>query len=156
MIKIREFRDSDTESVYKISMLSFDEYYEPHMFSYFHTQWHTGQLVACSISGKVIGFISSSKLKDKTTARVLLLGVLPEWRNRNVGTTLLNTFRVKAMLDGIISITLEVRTSNDDARRFYHRYGFIETGILINYYKDSGTAFRMVAPVQSQQTLINN
>ncbi|MCQ2052576.1 MAG: GNAT family N-acetyltransferase [archaeon] len=149
MIEIREFRNSDVESIYTIATLSFDEYYEPYMFPYFHTQWHTGQLVACNISGNVIGFISSSKLKDRATARILLLGVLPEWRNRSVGTMLLNTFRIKAMLDGIIYMTLEVRTSNNDARRFYHRYGFIETDILTNYYEDSGNAFRMVAPVQN-------
>ena len=47
--------------------------------------------------------------------------------------------------------TLEVRTSNESARRFYRRNGFMETDILRGFYRDGGDGVRMVAPVQINQ-----
>ena len=58
---------------------------------------------------------------------------------------------MRAMLEGNIAITLEVRTSNTDARRFYKRNGFVETDILPQFYRDGGDGVRMSAPVQPNQ-----
>ena len=55
------------------------------------------------------------------------------------------------MMEGNISVVLEVRTTNEDARRFYRRNGFMETDILRNYYRDGGDGVRMSAPVQMNQ-----
>ena len=150
MIQIREFRESDTDALYDICLLSFDEYFDKAVFNYFRTQWRNGQLVACDISGRIVGFISSTRIEGRKV-RITLLGVLPEYRGKGVGKQLLDALRMKAMAEGQISITLEVRTTNMDARRFYKRNGFIETDILKGYYRDGGDGVRMTAPVQMNQ-----
>lgn len=150
MFQIREYRDSDAEVLYNIALQSFDEYFDPSVFSYFRTQWRSGQLVACDLAGNPIGFISSTRLGGRKL-RIMLFGVLPGYRNMGVGKQLLDSLRIKALMEGMISITLEVRTSNEDARRFYRRNGFMETDILRQYYRDGGDGVRMVAPVQMNQ-----
>ena len=150
MIQIRGFMKGDTDDLYSIALRSFDEYFEPSVFSFFDTQWHNGQLVACDIMGKPVGFITSER-QGSRKVRILLFGVLPEYRNKGVGKMLLDAFRIRAMLEGNIAITLEVRTSNTDARRFYKRNGFVETDILPHFYRDGGDGVRMSAPVQPNQ-----
>ena len=81
----------------------------------------------------------------------MLLGVLPEYRCRGIGKQLLDAFRMKAMLEGQIYIILEVRITNEGARRFYRRNGFVETDILKGYYRDGGDGVRMTGPVQNNQ-----
>ena len=150
MIQIRGFMIGDSDELFNIALRSFDEYFEPSVFSYYDTQWHNGQLVACDITGKPIGFITSERMGSRKV-RILLFGVLPEYRNMGIGRQLLDAFRMRAMLDGNISISLEVRTSNQSARRFYKRNGFIETDILPRYYRDGGDGVRMTAAVQNNQ-----
>ena len=150
MIQIREFRETDSDEVYSITLKSLDEFFDPNVFSYFRTQWRTGQLVACDVTGKVVGFLSSIKLGGRR-ARIMLFAVDPANRNMGIGRQLLDAFRMRAMLEGYISIILEVRTSNESARRFYRHNGFTETDILRQYYRDGGDGVRMTAPVQVNQ-----
>ena len=150
MFQIRDFREGDTDALYDITLRSFDEYFDPSVFAYFRTQWRTGQLVACDVAGRPVGFIAGTRVESRKV-RIMLFGVLPEYRNRGIGKQLLDAFRMRAMMEGYISVILEVRTSNTDARRFYLRNGFRETDILMHYYRDGGDGVRMAAPVQMNQ-----
>ena len=150
MIQIRDFMEGDTDALYDIALRSFDEYFDPSVFNYFRTQWRTGQLVACDVTGKPVGFIAGTRVESRKV-RIMLFGVLPEYRNMGIGKQLLDAFRMRAMMEGYISIILEVRTSNMEARRFYLRNGFRETDILMRYYRDGGDGVRMVSPVQMNQ-----
>ena len=150
MFQIRDFREGDTDALYDIALRSFDEYFDPSVFAYFRTQWRTGQLVACDVTGRPVGFIAGTRIESRKV-RIMLFGVLPEYRNKGVGKQLLDAFRMRAMMEGYISIVLEVRTSNIGARRFYLRNGFRETDILMQYYRDGGDGVRMAAPVQMNQ-----
>ena len=150
MFQIRDFREGDTDALYDIALRSFDEYFDPSVFAYFRTQWRTGQLVACDVTGRPVGFIAGTRIESRKV-RIMLFGVLPEYRNKGVGKQLLDALRMRAMMEGYISIVLEVRTSNIGARRFYLRNGFRETDILMHYYRDGGDGVRMAAPVQMNQ-----
>ena len=150
MIQIREYREGDADALYAITLQSFDEYFDPSVFSYFRTQWRAGQLVACDMTGRPVGFISATRMEGRKV-RIMLFGVLPQYRNMGIGKQLLDMFRMRAMLEGFVSMTLEVRTSNEAARRFYRRNGFMETDILRQFYRDGGDGVRMVAPVQINQ-----
>ena len=37
---------------------------------------------------------------------------------------------------GMKSILLEVRANNESAKRLYRSFGFVETGLISNYYKE--------------------
>ncbi|MCQ2056495.1 MAG: GNAT family N-acetyltransferase [archaeon] len=147
MFTIREFQTEDAAIVYSIMKKSLDQYYDPYMLHYFHNEWSGGQLVACDVLGTPIGALMSTKINNRR-ARIMMLAIEPVYRNRGIGHMLLDKFRFKALMEGIIRITLEVRFENIKARRFYIKNGFSETAILNGYYQDKGKGVRMDGPVQ--------
>lgn len=147
-MQIREYVREDNSSLCNIAINSLDEFYDPTVFGFMHDQWPAGQLVATDFTGKPIGFLISCKLEDRQ-ARIMLFAVDAKYRCRGIGKQLLDAFRLKAMLYGITAITLEVKPTNEVARRFYSHNGFIETMLLRNYYRDGSDGIRMDAAVQN-------
>ncbi len=139
---IRNYAEGDSDEVYSIALSSLDEMYDPSVFFYFHSQWPEGQLVACDDSLRPIGFLFSARI-DKE-AKIMMFAVRSDKRNKGIGQVLMDHFREVAMMSGVSSITLEVRTTNTDAMRFYHKNGFRDKEILHHFYKDGGDGLRMV------------
>jgi len=144
---IREYDPRDSDRLYEILRTSLDEFFRQEMISYFHLQWPKGQLVACDVTGRPIGFMSVSKI-DMTHARIMMFAVDRDHRSFGVGSQLMMHFRRVAMMNGINHISLEVRPSNMRAINFYRRHGFVATEVMKNYYNDGGDAVRMDAVVQ--------
>ena len=67
-------------------------------------------------------------------AHINNLAVLPELRGRGLGTQLLEVITHEAAQLGASVLTLEVRQSNEAARRLYERAGFYQDGVRKNYY----------------------
>lgn len=143
---VRDMKDGDTDTVFSITSRSLDQYYDPSVFFYFRSQWASGQLVACDFSGRPVGFLTSTRLTGDSV-RIMMFAVDPIYRSKGIGQSILNEFRRRAMMIGARNIVLEVRITNERARKFYRRNGFMETDILNNYYSDGGQGVRMVAPV---------
>lgn len=74
--------------------------------------------------GAAICFTGFSTFKAKETVNIHDLAVLPEYRNRGVGSVLLNAVEDFARMLGACKVTLEVRESNQAAERLYRRKGF--------------------------------
>lgn len=144
---IREFALGDVKGLHDITLKSMDEFYKPEVFYDFYSRWPAGQLVACNVIGKPVGYISTA-IVDDWVARILLFAVDPEYRGRGIGAQLLSAFRMKVVMSGVRYITLEVRTENHSARKFYKKNGFTETSVYENYYQDGGAAIRMDGPAQ--------
>jgi [ribosomal protein S18]-alanine N-acetyltransferase len=64
------------------------------------------------------------------------LAVDPGWRRRGVGGALLGFVLTAAAAEGAVRATLEVRRSNDAARRLYERFGFACAGVRAGYYRE--------------------
>jgi [ribosomal protein S18]-alanine N-acetyltransferase len=62
------------------------------------------------------------------------LAVRPGLRSRGIGTALLHHVLAEATTLGARRATLEVRASNQGARRLYERLGFYVAGTRKNYY----------------------
>jgi ribosomal-protein-alanine N-acetyltransferase len=62
------------------------------------------------------------------------LAIHPAYRRQGIGTALLKHAMHTAALLGARRATLEVRRSNEEARRIYERLGFETAGIRRNYY----------------------
>lgn len=62
------------------------------------------------------------------------LAVRPELRGRGLGTQLLEGVIAEAAHLGAVEVTLEVRESNEPARRLYEKAGFRRDGVRKNYY----------------------
>jgi [ribosomal protein S18]-alanine N-acetyltransferase len=62
------------------------------------------------------------------------LAILPELRCRGLGSLLIEAIIAEAGHLGAEMLTLEVRQSNEAARRLYERAGFFQDGIRKSYY----------------------
>jgi [ribosomal protein S18]-alanine N-acetyltransferase len=62
------------------------------------------------------------------------VAIRPEFRGRGIGTALLHHVLAEARNLGARRATLEVRASNEGARRLYDRLGFYVAGTRRNYY----------------------
>jgi ribosomal-protein-alanine N-acetyltransferase len=68
-------------------------------------------------------------------AHLVLLAVRPSHRRLGIGQRLLDWLLESARVAGMASIHLELRASNDAARRFYRAMGFYETVLVPGYYR---------------------
>lgn len=75
-------------------------------------------------------------------AHITTLVVAPDLRRRGIAAVLLEALLERAVARGATAATLEVRTSNEAARRLYRRFGFAPVGVRREYYPDgpSGTS----------------
>ncbi|HXI36466.1 MAG TPA: GNAT family N-acetyltransferase [Burkholderiales bacterium] len=68
-------------------------------------------------------------------AHLVLLAVRPTQRRLGIGQRLLEWLLESARTAGLASVHLELRSSNDVARRFYRAMGFYETVLVPGYYR---------------------
>ncbi len=68
-------------------------------------------------------------------AHLVLLAVRPSHRRLGIGQRLFRWLLDSARTAGMASIHLELRASNDAARRFYRAMGFYETVLVPGYYR---------------------
>ncbi len=137
--------EQDFSRVYSIILRSLDEYYAPEILFYFMAQWPRGQLVACTYTGKILGFICGSNLGPDRVG-VALFAVEGESRGKGIGSELLSTLKHHASTKGAHTVQLEVRKENADALKFYRSRGFIITELLSSFYNNGGDAIRMMGP----------
>ncbi len=76
-------------------------------------------------------------------AHLSLLAVRPGYQRQGIGRTLIEWLEGSARTAGIFDIRLELRATNDSARRFYERLGYRETGVKSGYYCGREDALRM-------------
>jgi len=144
MMFVRQMLVSDIDRVNEIARLSLDEEYVREVFFLFIGGWPAGQLVAVSDIGEVIGFLSGARLtQDKVT--IPLFAVAPRYRRANVGSRLMEEFKIRTIMDGKQFIQLEVKETNVSAISFYKKMGFTAVEYLNCFYNDGGNAVRMIS-----------
>jgi ribosomal protein S18 acetylase RimI-like enzyme len=77
-------------------------------------------------------------------AHLVLLAVRPALRRRGIGRRLVDWLMESAQTAGMASVHLELRASNEAARRFYRALGFSETVLMPKYYNGREAAMRMI------------
>jgi len=136
---IREFKPEDLEEVIEIADTSLTERYFPTLFMDIYQAWPQGFLVA--ESKNILGFIAGNKIYNE--ARILMLAVREKYRRKGIGTNLLRRFLSVCKKEGLVSIRLEVRTTNTGAITFYKKFGFHIISFIPNYYSNGDTAYVM-------------
>lgn len=86
-------------------------------------------------------------------AHLNLLGVDPSWRSLGIGIRLLTWLEQCAVTAGIEQCQLEVRESNDFARKFYSNHGYHEVENVPGYYQRKEDAIRMSRFLQEPHLL---
>ena len=66
------------------------------------------------------------------------IAVHPDYRGRGIGEKLVLAMLELARNSGIAGVTLEVRVSNNAAKKLYNKLGFVDSGIRKGYYSDTG------------------
>jgi ribosomal-protein-alanine N-acetyltransferase len=85
--------------------------------------------------GAIVGFAGAWLVMDE--AHITTLGVHPEYRGRGIGERLFAEILAEAIRRGVQHASLEVRESNESARRLYEKYGFAPVARRRGYYSDN-------------------
>lgn len=83
-------------------------------------------------AGKVVGYVGSQSVMGE--ADMMNLAVQPEYRRKGIGRGLVQTLVHRLSKNGVYSLTLEVRASNETAITLYRNLGFAQVGRRPNYY----------------------
>ena len=98
-------------------------------------------VLVASVNGVIEGFAIMKFLDDD--AHLLLLAVQPKSRQTGIGRAMVAWLEKSCHTAGIQRIRLEVRASNEAARRFYEKLGFGFVGQVAAYYEKREAAVVM-------------
>ena len=84
--------------------------------------------------GEVAGYIGSQTVPDESD--MMNVAVHPDCRRRGIAEALVNALCKALKERGSVSLTLEVRASNDPAKALYDKLGFEQVGRRPNYYRN--------------------
>jgi ribosomal-protein-alanine N-acetyltransferase len=85
-------------------------------------------------AGRAVGFCSFWRVLDEL--HINNLAVMPDVRREGIASLLLAHVLREGARHGAVRATLEVRRSNEPARRLYERFGFSVAGIRHGYYSN--------------------
>jgi ribosomal-protein-alanine N-acetyltransferase len=83
--------------------------------------------------GCVLGYIGSQTVMGE--ADMMNVAVHPEYRRRGIAQALVNGLIDALRCNDVTSLTLEVRATNEPAKRMYEKLGFQQVGVRKNYYR---------------------
>lgn len=95
--------------------------------------------------GDVVGYGGIMVVGD--VADVQTIGTVEAVQGRGIGAAQLRWMIAEAAARGATSLLLEVRASNDAARRLYARHGFTDVGTRRRYYPGGEDAVVMLRPL---------
>ena len=133
---------NDIPAIASIVRDALRENYPTSLYLDIHRWWRDGFLVA-DLDGHPVGFLAAVLSADGQ-ARVLMFAVTSGFRRRGFGSQMMNAFIQVCAMRGIRRIELEVRISNDEAIRFYKRYGFEIAQNLPKFYTDGEDGYKMI------------
>ncbi len=84
--------------------------------------------------GALLGYVCFWMVFDEL--HLMNLSVHPEWRRMGIGEGLARWTLSRAKENGARLATLEVRVSNEAAKRLYEKLGFKVTAVRHGYYRD--------------------
>ena len=122
-VTVRRGEPDDLEAVARIQALS------PGASQWSPADYLAHELTVAVYEGQVAGFVVARRVAE-AESEVLNLAVEPTQRWRGIGRLLLD--EIKLQHRG--AIFLEVRESNQNARRFYRSLGFQEITVRPGYY----------------------
>jgi len=142
MVIIRECTADDLDKVAFIAEVSLKEEYDMEIFMKIKEATNTIFLLA-SHRGKTVGYISGVH-EDKNSSRILMLAVLPTFRNMGIGNTLFENYTNICGKEGLRWISLEVRVTNKNAIEFYKKRGFQAVETVDDFYTNGQSCLRMI------------
>jgi len=131
MIMIAPMKERDIPQVVEIERLSFKF---PKPESVFREDEH--KYLVAKEENQIVGYIGIEKVLDEV--HIINMAVHPDYRGQGIGKRLM-----QHVLNEEEVFFLEVRISNENAKKVYERYGFKVINTRKGYYADGEDAFVM-------------
>ncbi|MGE5175061.1 MAG: ribosomal protein S18-alanine N-acetyltransferase [Hyphomicrobiales bacterium] len=121
------------DEIVAIERASFSDPWSREMFRSEITLLDGSYARVAELEGKVVGYLLAILVVDE--AHLGNLAVHPDHRRAGIAQRLLDDLLRTCRRTGVRRVTLEVRESNEGARKFYYRNEFIDVAIRKNYYR---------------------
>jgi ribosomal-protein-alanine N-acetyltransferase len=129
---IRNACAGDLAAIVAIERASFSDPWSRGMFATHLGLRGDDVFLAAELDGELLGYAVSRTVGDE--AELLNIAVAPSHRGRGVGRRLLDSIIGAARATGAQQMWLEVRASNDGARKLYESRGFVAISVRKGYY----------------------
>lgn len=133
---VRKMTLEDFDQVVAIDQLSFSLPWPARSFHFELTDNPASRCWVTELDGRVVGMLVAWLIVDEI--HIATIATHPDFRGRGIGRNLLSHALRSAMDEGVVKSFLEVRESNEVARKMYRSFGFVEDGRRKEYYKDNG------------------
>lgn len=134
-ITFRLMNEQDIDDVLKVEHESFSVPWSREAFYNEITKNQFAAYIVIEENGQVIGYSGTWVVTDE--AHVTNVAILPQYRGRKLGEAMMKKLMEIASELGAKTMTLEVRVSNEVARKLYRKLGFQDGSIRKNYYTDN-------------------
>ncbi|WP_137289446.1 ribosomal protein S18-alanine N-acetyltransferase [Natronorubrum halophilum] len=141
---VRPAERADLLAVVRIETESFSQPWPYDAFERFLGE--PGFLVAVEGATAVTGYIVADITQNfgQQLGHVKDIAVHPDYRGTGIGSALLSRSLAVLTARGADTVKLEVRRSNDDAKRLYREFGFEPLRFVPDYYGDDEDAIVMI------------
>ena len=140
MVDIRDMNMADLE-VFKDRLLEdFDDFWNIAVLEN-ELQNENSKYIVAKINDDIVGFAGIWKSVDDI--HITNIVVKKNSRNKGIGSILLEELIEIAKKQNIMSITLEVNSTNYSAVKLYTKYGFKKVGLRKKYYHNQDDALIM-------------
>ncbi|ELY48988.1 ribosomal protein S18-alanine N-acetyltransferase [Natronorubrum bangense] len=147
-LSIRAAERADLLAVARIENESFAQPWPYNAFERFLGE--PGFLVALDGADAIVGYIVADVTQNfgQRLGHVKDIAVYPDRRGTGVGTALLTQALAVLAAHGAETVKLEVRCSNDGAKRLYREFGFEPLRLAPGYYEDGEDAIVMIRKLE--------
>ena len=147
-IKIRRMKESDVLAIANLEAACFEHPWPEKEIRYEITENPVAKIyVAVNKEGIIVGYIDFMITFDSAT--ISRLSVISDYRRRGIAQALLDQMVkiCKEQEEPVEFITLEVRNSNEPAKKLYKKNGWDEITVKKGYYDDGEAAIYMVRSI---------
>lgn len=131
---IRRMKKADIDGVHKVEVNCFEDPWSKKSLMDELKNDRALYLVA-ELEGKIVGYVGIWLILDE--GHITNVAVHSDYRGRKIGDKLVSSLVEACKESGIVSMTLEVRRSNEVAQNLYKKYGFKMAGVRKEYYSNN-------------------
>ena len=132
-MEIVNMSEAHVQAVAELEKMCFSDPWSTNSISAELTNPLSTWLVAVE-NDEVVGYVGAQSVLDG--ADMMNIAVHPDYRKQGIGYALIDKLIPQLQERDVISLSLEVRVSNEGAIGLYHKMGFEVVGKRPNYYRN--------------------
>ena len=133
--EVRKMEPADLDGVMSVEQEAFTAPWSRSAFEEELAQNRLARYIVATTEDQIVGYAGTWLVINE--AHITNVAVDSRFRGRGIGRLLMEHLMELCRCEGMDSMTLEVRISNQVARNLYHKLGFVEKGIRKNYYSET-------------------